>query len=183
MHGHRLPLTEHVWLEVPGLLDHGGILHVSFPIPNFTGVSGHGDSPFQCHNGQMSHKSHGGNHPSGKGLGAQICGPPSLIRKRVTVRSTSFLNYWLFDGHPKQVASWLEASAQDLSVQKSIKAKAASTQQLSKSFTPFTQQKPPFQGAGNSQVPKGKKKAPKGVKPFKARGHTPTIPPATGLPA
>ena len=45
---------------------------------------------------------------------------------------------------------------------------ATATKQLTKSSTPLMKQKPPFQGAGTSQVPKGKKQAQKGTKPFKA---------------
>ena len=43
-------------------------------------------------------------------------------QKKVTLRSTSFLSDWLFDGQAKPVVVWLEDSAQDISLQKSIKA-------------------------------------------------------------
>ena len=57
---HCLPLFENVGFKVPGFHDCGGILHLTFPISKFTGVSGQGDSPFQHHHGQMTHLPHGG---------------------------------------------------------------------------------------------------------------------------
>ena len=50
----------------------------------------------------------------------------------------------------KTVVARLKNSAQDFSLQKSIKSMAAATQQLAKSSTPHSQQKPPFQRGGLS---------------------------------
>ena len=49
---------------------------------------------------------------------------------------------WLFDGQAKPVAAWLEASDQDFSLQKSIKAIAAIIQQMAKFSPKCKQQKP-----------------------------------------
>ena len=76
-------------------------------------------------------------------------------QERVTLRSASFLSDCLFDGKANPVVTRLEASAQDFSLQKSIKTMAAATQQLAKSM--HTKKKPSFQGAGTAQVPKTRK--------------------------
>ena len=79
--------------------------------------------------------------------------PHIMDQENVALRFASFLSDWLFDGQAKPVVTLLEDCAQDFSLQKSIKAMAAATQ-LTKSLTPSTQQKPPFQGVETSQVPK-----------------------------
>ena len=74
-------------------------------------------------------------------------------QEKVTLRLVSFLRDWLYDGQAKPVATGLESSSQDFSLQKSFKAMAAATQQLAKFSTPHTQHKPPFQGVGTFQAP------------------------------
>ena len=85
------------------------------------------------------------------------------IRKqeKVTLRSASFLRDQLFDGQAKPVVARLKDSDQDFSLQKSIKAMVAATQQ-----------RPPFQGAGTSQVPKNIKPISKGAKSSRSSGSS-----------
>ena len=91
--------------------------------------------------------------------------PRITEQERVALRSASLLNDRLFDGQAKPVVTRLKDSAQDFSLQKSIKAMAAATQQLANS-TP-AQQKPPFQGVGTAQVPKTRKHSSRGSKSSK----------------
>ena len=69
-------------------------------------------------------------------------------QEKSALRSSSFFSDRPIDGQAKPVPAYLEDSAQDFSLQKSIWAMAAGTHQLAKSSFPPMQQKPSFREWG-----------------------------------
>ena len=96
---YRLSLLEHLGVKISGLPDSRRGLHLSLVLLVLAGV---GDL----------------NLEAGTTLQRRDC---IIEQGKVTLRLASFLSDRLFNGHPKPVVARLEDSAQDLSLQKSIK--------------------------------------------------------------
>ena len=117
------------------------LIHHSFSIPDLPGGGCKINPPFQCHLIKLL---------AGTTFQQRDCVPRSvdsriMDQEKIALRSASFFSIGSLMDRPDTVATWLE-SAHDFSWQKSIKAMAAAMQQLVRSSTPITQQKPPFTG-------------------------------------